>query len=68
VARAVHAQQRNPDVNDVSDQIREHMTIVASDGGHVGTVDGLEGNRILVEARGVAQRLQRGSPAERDRQ
>lgn len=30
----------------MSDQIREHMTIVASDGEHVGIVDGLEGDRI----------------------
>jgi hypothetical protein len=27
-------------------QIREHMTVVGSDGGHVGTVDKLEGDRI----------------------
>ncbi len=27
-------------------EIREHMEIVGSDGGHVGTVDKLEGDRI----------------------
>ena len=27
-------------------QIREHMEVVGSDGGHVGTVDHLEGQRI----------------------
>ncbi|BDG74473.1 DUF2171 domain-containing protein [Roseomonas fluvialis] len=30
----------------MSDQIREHMTVVASDGEHVGIVDGLEGDQI----------------------
>ena len=27
-------------------QIKEHMEVVGSDGGHVGTVDGVEGDRI----------------------
>jgi hypothetical protein len=27
-------------------EIKEHMTIVGKDGAHVGTVDGVEGNRI----------------------
>jgi hypothetical protein len=27
-------------------EIKEHMTVVGKDGGHVGTVDGIEGNRI----------------------
>lgn len=27
-------------------EIKEHMTVVGKDGGHVGTVDGVEGNRI----------------------
>jgi hypothetical protein len=27
-------------------QIKEHMAVVGSDGGHVGTVDKLEGDRI----------------------
>jgi len=27
-------------------QIREHMKVVSSDGQHVGTVDGIEGDRI----------------------
>jgi hypothetical protein len=27
-------------------EIREHMEVVGSDGGHVGTVDGLDGDRI----------------------
>lgn len=27
-------------------QIREHMEVIGSDGKHVGTVDGIEGNRI----------------------
>ena len=29
-----------------TDQIREHMDIVGSDGGHVGKVDSIEGQRI----------------------
>ena len=27
-------------------EIKEHMTVVGKDGGHVGTVDGVDGNRI----------------------
>jgi hypothetical protein len=27
-------------------EIKEHMTVVGKDGGRVGTVDGVEGNRI----------------------
>ncbi len=27
-------------------EIREHMKVVGSDGGHVGTVDRIEGNRV----------------------
>ena len=27
-------------------QVREHMEVVGSDGGHVGTVDKVEGDRI----------------------
>ena len=27
-------------------EIKEHMTVVGNDGGHVGTVECLEGNRI----------------------
>jgi hypothetical protein len=27
-------------------EIKEHMTVVGKDGAHVGTVDGVEGNRI----------------------
>ena len=27
-------------------EIKEHMNIIGKDGGHVGTVDGVEGNRI----------------------
>lgn len=27
-------------------EIKEHMKVVGKDGGHVGTVDGVEGNRI----------------------
>jgi hypothetical protein len=27
-------------------EIKEHMTVVGKDGGHIGTVDGIEGNRI----------------------
>ena len=29
-----------------SSEIREHMNVVGSDGGHVGTVDRIEGDRI----------------------
>lgn len=29
-----------------SEQIKEHMEVKGSDGGHVGTVDRVEGNRI----------------------
>jgi hypothetical protein len=36
---------RRSTVADAS-QIREHMEVVGSDGGHVGTVDHLEGQRI----------------------
>jgi hypothetical protein len=32
-------------------QIREHMEVVGSDGGHVGTVDNVEGNRIKLTRR-----------------
>lgn len=28
------------------DQIREHMEVIGADGVHVGTVDGIEGDRI----------------------
>jgi hypothetical protein len=31
--------------------IREHMAVVGSDGGHVGTVDKLEGDRIKLTKR-----------------
>ena len=27
-------------------EIKEHMKVIGKDGGHVGTVDGVEGNRI----------------------
>ncbi|MGG5820565.1 DUF2171 domain-containing protein [Falsiroseomonas sp. HW251] len=32
-------------------QIREHMDVVGSDGGHVGTVDKLEGDQIKLTKR-----------------
>ena len=32
-------------------QIREHMDVVGNDGGHVGTVDKLEGDRIKLTKR-----------------
>ena len=32
-------------------QIREHMNVVGNDGGHVGTVDKLEGGRIKLTKR-----------------
>jgi hypothetical protein len=32
-------------------QIREHMEVVGSDGGHVGTVDKVEGDRIKLTKR-----------------
>lgn len=32
-------------------QIKEHMPVVGSDGGHVGTVDKLEGDRIKLTKR-----------------
>ena len=32
-------------------QIREHMEVVGSDGGHVGTVDKVEGDRIKLTRR-----------------
>ena len=36
---------------DKAAQIREHMEVVGSDGGHVGTVDKVEGNRIKLTKR-----------------
>lgn len=33
------------------DQIREHMEIIGADGVHVGTVDGIEGERIKMTKR-----------------
>lgn len=33
-------------MSDVTAQIGEHMEVVGDDGGHVGTVDKVEGNRI----------------------
>jgi hypothetical protein len=36
---------KGPSMVDAS-QIREHMEIKGSDGGHIGTVDRVEGNRI----------------------
>ena len=35
-------------------QIRPHMTVLGSDGGHVGTVDAVEGNRIKLTKRDAA--------------
>lgn len=32
-------------MNDL-DQIQEHQEVIGSDGGHVGTIDGVEGNRL----------------------
>ena len=31
-----------------ADQIREHMKVIGSDGQHIGTVDGIEGNKIIL--------------------
>jgi hypothetical protein len=43
-------------------EIKEHMKVVGKDGGHVGTVDGVEGTRIkfrqpagMAKARGYAE-------------
>ena len=33
-------------MSDLASQIAEHMEVVGDDGGHVGTVDKVEGNRI----------------------
>ena len=33
-------------MSDQASQIREHMDVVGNDGGHVGTVDKVEGNKI----------------------
>jgi hypothetical protein len=33
-------------MSDVASQIAEHMEVVGDDGGHVGTVDKVEGNQI----------------------
>jgi hypothetical protein len=46
---AVERPSRNERKRTMSDQamrIREHMPVVGSDGGHVGTVDKVEGDRI----------------------
>jgi hypothetical protein len=47
-------------------QIREHMEVLGSDGGHVGVVDGIEGERIkLVRKDATAQGLHHYIPLDR---
>lgn len=47
---AMHQGARSSDASgrqgELAQKIREHMTVVGADGVHVGTVDGIEGDRI----------------------
>ena len=40
-------------------EIKEHMKVIGKDGGHVGTVDGVEGNRIKLTKGSDGQPLHR---------
>ena len=48
--------------------IKEHMEVIGADGVHVGTVDCVKGDRIVLsKSDSTAQMEQSGSPPERDR-
>ena len=46
-ARAADARVKDGDAGGSAASIREHMKVVGSDGAHVGTVDGLVGDREI---------------------
>jgi hypothetical protein len=46
-------------VTDTS-RVKEHMEVIGADGVHIGTVDGIEGNRIKLTKRDSGQGSHRG--------
>ena len=41
-------------------RVKEHMEVIGADGVHIGTVDGIEGNRIKLTKRDSGQGSHRG--------